>query len=84
MMSKQETLIERLARERGTTVEDIRKLLADRIEAGLHDSDPERRAQWEKIPCAGTTPIPEEYLEYFVKWLYEEGHEDLLRRYFSD
>lgn len=83
-MEKRETLIERLARERGTTVEDIRKLLADRIEAGLHDPDPERRAQWEKIPCAGTIPTPEEYLEYSVKRLHEEGREDLLRRYLID
>ena len=83
-MEKQETLIERLARERGTSVEEIRKLLAARIEAGLNDPDPERRAQWEKIPHAGAIPTPEEYLEYSVKRLYEEGREDLLRRYLMD
>ena len=83
-MAEQETFIERLARERGASVEDIRKLLTARIKAGLNDPDPERRAQWEKIPHAGDIPTPEEYLEYTVKRLHEEGREDLLRRYLID
>ena len=83
-MAEQETLMERLARERGTSVEDIRKLLAARIKAGLNDPDPEHRAQWEKIPHAENIPTPEEYLEYTVKRLHEDDREDLLRRYLID
>lgn len=83
-MEKQETLIERLARERGITVEDIWKLLEARIEAGMNDSNPERRTRWEKIPHVGAIPTPEEYLEYSVRRLHEEGREDLLWRYFVD
>lgn len=83
-MAEQETLIERLARERSITVEDMRRQIAARIQAGMNDSDPERRAQWEKIPHAGEIPTPEEWVEYALKRLYEKGREDLLRRYFLD
>lgn len=80
-MEEQETLFERLARERGITVEEMRAIISARIEKGLHDPDMEKRAQWERIPCAGEMPTPEEYLEYIVKRFYEEGYEGLLRRY---
>lgn len=83
-MAEQETLLERLARENKTTVEAMREQIAARIKAGLNDPDPERRAQWEKIPHAGAIPTPEEWLEYAVGRIYEEGREDLLRRYLMD
>ena len=83
-MAEQETLLERLARENKTTVEVMREKITARIKAGLNDPDPERRAQWEKIPHAGEIPTPEEWLEYAVGRIYEEGREDLLRRYLMD
>ena len=83
-MAEQETLLERLARENKTTVEAMREKITARIKSGLNDPDPERRAQWEQIPHAGETPTPEEWLEYAVGRLYEEGREDLLRRYLKD
>lgn len=43
----QETFFERLAREKGITVDEVRKQIAERIKAGLNDPDPEKRAQWE-------------------------------------
>ena len=51
---------------------------------GLHDPDPERRAQWGRIPCAGDVPTPEEWLRYSVERLKEDGREDLLRHYLID
>lgn len=83
-MAKQETLFERLAKERNTTVEDIRSQITARIEAGLHDPDPVRRAQWERIPCAGEVPTPEEWLRYAVEQLRDSGNIDFLRRYLTD
>ncbi len=83
-MEEQKTFFERLAEERHTTVEAIRAQITARIKAGLHDSDPVRRAQWEKIPCAGEIPTPEEWLRYAVKRLQEDGAEDLLKRYLID
>lgn len=83
-MAEQETLFERLAKERNTTVEDIRSQIAARIEAGLRDPDPVRRAQWERIPCAGEIPTPEEWLRYAVERIQEEGGEEFLKRYLID
>lgn len=83
-MAEQETLLERLARENKTTVEAMREKITARIKAGLNDPDPECRAQWEQIPHAGQIPTPEEWLEYAVGRIYEEGREDLLRRYLMD
>ena len=55
-----EHLFERLARERNITVEEMRAIISARIEAGMNDPDPEKRAQWERIPRAGKIPTPEE------------------------
>ena len=76
-----EHLFERLARERGITVEEMRKIISERIERGWNDPDPEKRAQWRKIPCAGEIPTPDEWLKYTIERLEEEGRSDLLRLY---
>lgn len=73
-----EHLFERLARERNITVEEMREIISARIERGWNDPDPEKRAQWRKIPCAGEIPTPDEWLRYAVEKLQEEGREDLL------
>ena len=80
-MEKQETLIERLARKQGITVEEMREQIAMRIRKGLSDTDPNRRLQWEQIPHVGDIPTPEEYLDYVLKWVYKEGCEELLKQY---
>ena len=77
----EEHLFERLARERNITVEEMRAIISARIERGLHEPDPEKRAQWEKIPCAGKIPTPDEWLKYAVETLEAEGRGDLLRWY---
>lgn len=73
-----EHIFERLARERNITVEEMREIISARIERGWNDPDPEKRAQWRKIPCAGEIPMPDEWLRYAVDKLQEEGREDLL------
>lgn len=80
-MENQETIFERLARERNITVEEMKKIISARIEAGMKDPDPARRAQWERIPHAGDIPTPEEWLRYAVDRIKAEGQEDLLREY---
>ena len=77
---EEETLFERLARERNITVEEMRAIISARIEAGMNDPDPEKRAQWERIPRAGKIPTPEE-LRYAVERIEAEGRGDLLRWY---
>ena len=72
-----EHIFERLARERGIAVEEMRTIISARIEKGWNDPDPEKR----KIPCSGEIPTPDEWLRYAVEKLQEEGREDLLWRY---
>lgn len=80
-MEKPKTFFEHLAQERNITVEEMRAIIAARIEAGMNDPDPEKRASWERIPHAGAIPTPEEWLRYAVERLDEEGRGDLLRWY---
>ena len=77
----EEHIFERLVRERNITVEEMRAIISSRIVKGWNDSDPEKRAQWRMIPCAGEIPTPDEWLRYTVEKLQEEGREDLLRWY---
>ena len=77
----EEHIFERFARERGITVEEMREIISARIERGWNDPDPEKQAQWRKIPCAGEIPTPDEWLKYVVEKLKAEGREDLLRWY---
>lgn len=73
MLEKEEHLFERLARERNITVKEMRAIISARIEKGVNDPDPEKRAQWEKIPRVGDIPTPDEWLEYVVELLVEEN-----------
>ena len=57
------------------------RIITARIEAGMNDPDPEKRAQWERIPRAGKIPTPEEWLRYAVERIEAEGRGDLLRWY---
>lgn len=80
-MERPKTLFERLARERGISVEEMRAIISARIEQGMNDPDPAKRASWERIPRAGDIPTPEEWLRYAVEQLEAEGRGDLLRWY---
>ena len=75
----EEHIFERFARERGMTVEEMRAIISARIERGWNDSDPEKQAQWRKIPCIGEIPTPDEWLKYTVERLKEDEREDLLK-----
>lgn len=62
----------------------MREQIKQRIKKGLSDSDLHRRLQWEQIPHVGDVLTPEEYLDYVLKRIYEEGREDLLKQYLKD
>lgn len=55
-MEKHENFFERLARERGITVEEMKQIISDRIEQGLHDPDPEKRKSWGLFPVKVMCP----------------------------
>ncbi len=73
-----------LAERDHTTVEKVKEKISKRIWEGLHDPDPERRAQWERIPRAGDVSTPEECLRYSVERLKADGRGDLLHSYLYD
>lgn len=78
-MENQQAIFEKFARDRNITVAEMKAIIADRIAVGWNDPDPEKRAQWRRIPCEGELPTPEEWLQYVIKRLQEEGMDDLLR-----
>lgn len=76
-----EHIFERMAQERGVTVEEVRAMISARIKQGWNDPDPQKLAQWRKIPCKGEVPTPDEWLRYAVEKIHSDGKSDLLRRY---
>ena len=78
-----EHIFERLARERGITVEEMRAIISTRIKKGWNDPNPEKQVQWRSIPCKGELPTPDEWLRYAVERIKADGKEELLRRYFK-
>ena len=65
------------------TVKEMRKIRSAGMGKGWDDAEPEKRAQWRKIPCAGDSPTPDEWLRYAVERIKEDGREDLLRKYLN-
>ncbi len=78
-MEKQENFFERLARERNISVEEMRKIISERIEQGLNDPDLKKRKSWEAIPCKGDVPTPEKWLSYAIEKMQMNGQSDLLQ-----
>lgn len=76
-----EHIFERLARERGISVEEMRAIISARIEKGWNDPNQEKRAQWRNISCTGELPTPDEWLQYVVEKIKEDSRDELLRKY---
>ena len=80
-MEKYKDILNKLARDRNITVEEMKGIISERIKAGLNDPDPVKRTQWERIPHSGDTPTPEDWFKYAVEKLQSKEQEDLLEKY---
>lgn len=78
-MAEQETIFGRWAKERGIMESEMKEIISERIRQGMNDPEPEKQAQWRTIPCVGEMPTPEEWHEYVVEKLKENGRDDLLQ-----
>lgn len=78
---EQASIFDVLAKREGISPDVVRAKIAARIQEGLRDPDPDKRAAWEQIPRAGEIPTPEEYVRFVVEKLEAEGLDHLLRWY---
>lgn len=74
-------IIERIAAEHNTTVEEVRREIEAAILVGFNNPDPKVQAQWAKIPRRGDVPTPDELIAYVVRQAKKNDAEALLRRY---
>ena len=55
-MENYEAIIDKLARERNITVEEMKKIISARIEAGMKDADPRAGRNGKGYPTPGRYP----------------------------
>lgn len=56
--------IEQTARKHGVTVNEVKKEINIAMLNGLVSNDPQIKAFWTDVPCAGEYPTPEELVAY--------------------
>lgn len=55
-----------IAMQEGVTVEEVRKQIKLAMLSGMRSQDPVVQARWERIPCKGELPMPEELITYIA------------------
>ena len=64
-----ERSIRRIAEREQSTPEQVRKHIQVAMLSGLLSETPSIREQWQRIPCSGEIPTPEELIAYYVNEL---------------
>ena len=64
--------LEIIARQEGTSVEEVRREIERAAHLGMLHSDPDVRAAWNALPASGDRPTAEETIAYFLS-LVDEG-----------
>lgn len=57
-------LLEQIAKQNDTTVEEIYKEMQIAIDAGFDNPNPEVQKRWKQIPFKGDKPTPEDLIPY--------------------
>lgn len=60
-------ILEQVARDNNTTVEEVRKEIDIAIKAGMSSHDPAVQKEWSKMSKKGKTPTAEEVLAHLSK-----------------
>lgn len=68
------------ARDR-TSEFEVQRQIEIAIQTGIQNPDPAIRAQWEKVPCTGEIPTPEELILYIVQQITEGNDTPELQQY---
>lgn len=58
--------IEKIARENGVTIFEVRREIEKAIEEGMKSTEPNAIRFWHSIPRQGITPTPEEAIMYIA------------------
>lgn len=59
--------LQKLAKEKGIGIEEIRREIMIAFEEGRKNPDPAIQASWKEIPSKGEYPTPEEVIAYMSK-----------------
>lgn len=71
-MQNTEKIFKKLAYQNHTTVENIRNEITLAIELGMKNSNADVRKIWKSMSKTGTTPTPEETIEYIAKMIIHD------------
>lgn len=59
--------LQAIADREGVSISGVRKETQSAIDEGMKSTDKSVQAYWSKIPRKGTTPTPEEVINYIAK-----------------
>lgn len=59
-------IFQQIARQEGTTAEQVYKDIQEAINAGFENPDPHVQAVWKEISFKGPRPTPEEVISYMA------------------
>lgn len=59
-------ILEEVAKQNNTTVEEVYREMQIAIDAGFDNPDPEVQKRWKQIPYKGERPTPEDLIPYIA------------------
>lgn len=75
-------LLEAVAKQHNTTVEEVYKEMQIAIDAGFDNPDPEVQKMWKQIPFKGDRPTPEDVIPYVATMAQAQKRANKKKRFF--